>query len=140
MMVKRMVCMVAACILLIGTIVFPVDAAEIPIAPEAGSFMNAISPLATNSFSMTISANKKSRANSSFSMVSGETITVQGAYVPSSASLDVGVVTSDGTFYYDTATDGSINISIQVSKSGSYTLQLRNNASVAVEVSGYVNY
>ena len=50
------------------------------------------------------------------------------------------MVDSEGTFYYFNVTDGSVDKTIQVDESGDYTLQIRNNSNVEVEVSGFVNY
>lgn len=56
------------------------------------------------------------------------------------ASVDFGLVDSDGVFHYFNITDGSIDETIQVDESGKYTLQIRNNSNGEVKVSGFVNY
>ena len=54
--------------------------------------------------------------------------------------MDFGLVAPDGKFYYFNVTDGSIDETIEVDESGYYTLQIRNNSSGIVKVSGFVNY
>ena len=134
---KRIACLALVCCLLIGTIVMPAGATEaIPQTEESDIAI----PLATNSFNMSIPANTKVRANTSFSLVVGETITIKASYAPFSASVDVGFIAPDGKFYYFNVTGGSIDQTITVSQTGQYTLQIRNNSSSAIQISGFVNY
>lgn len=140
MCVKRMICMVLSCVLFIATMEFPANAAttdETTYEVYSNSFAT---PFATGSFNMTIPANTKLRANSSFPLAAGETITIKASYSPFSANLDFGVVAPDGKFYFFNITDGSIDETIQVNESGRYTLQIRNNSDVEVEVAGFVKY
>lgn len=62
------------------------------------------------------------------------------SYSPLSASMDFGVITSSGRFYYINVKEGSINQGIRISQSGSYTVAVRNNSSQTVSVVGFVNY
>lgn len=140
MRLKKMICMVFACILMIGTGSFPVRAAEVETAPGKSFVEELIMPLATNSFNMSIPAKSQVKADSSFSLVAGETVTINASYAPFDASMDFGLVDSDGVFHYFNVTDGSIDKTMQIEKSGSYTLQVRNNSSTKVKVSGFVNY
>lgn len=138
---KRIICMILICMMLITSITSPVYAAEADYyGPPRISIDNNISPLATGSFNMTIPANTKAVANSSFRLAAGETVTIKASYSPFSASVDFGLIAPDGKFYYFNVTDGSIDKSIQVSDSGEYTLQIRNNSENAVQVMGFVNY
>ena len=137
MQTKRMVCLVMVCCILLGPIVMPARAAEATPQTEES---NIVIPLATNSFNMSIPANTKVRANTSFSLVVGETITIKASYAPFSASVDVGFIAPDGKFYYFNVTGGSIDQTITVSQTGQYTLQIRNNSSSAIQISGFVNY
>lgn len=134
---KRMICMVLVCCVLQGAVLVPVSATEVPPKFEDSSI---VTPLATNSFSITIPANTKMRANSSFSLMVGETITIKASYAPFSASVDVGFIAPDGLFYYFNVTGGSIDQTIEVSQTGKYTLQIRNNSGSEIQVSGFVNY
>ncbi len=73
-------------------------------------------------------------------MSANETITIDATYSPSTAKLDVGLIASDGSFHYFTATGGRISKTIRIEDAGTYTLAFRNNASYKVTVSGSVNY
>lgn len=95
---------------------------------------------ATETYFVKISANTLSKASSSFSMSAGETITIDATYSPSAANLDVGLIYSDGSFHYFTATGGRINKTIEITEPGTYTLAIQNNASYKVTVSGSVRY
>lgn len=140
MQLKRLTCMVLVCVLLAGILTFPASAAEISTSPVLTYFENSIAPLATNSFSMIIPAKTKAVANMSFPLMAGETVTIKASYAPFSASVDFGLIAPDGKFYYFNITGGSIDKTIEISESGSYTFQIRNNSDSEVEVSGFVNY
>lgn len=55
-------------------------------------------------------------------------------------SMDFGLVTSDGYFYYINVDNGNINKTIRVEERGNYMLAVRNNSDDTVSVVGYVNY
>lgn len=95
---------------------------------------------ATGHFDIDIPAKTLSEAGTSFSMEYGETVTIKASYSPYSASVDFGLIDSNGRFYYFTESDGSVDRSIRISSRGTYTFAIRNNASYLVSVSGYVNY
>ncbi len=140
MRINRVSCMVLVCMLAISTICSPANAAEASHFPLQNTSTNVLTPRATESFHITIGANTTLSAQTAFPLAAWETVTINASYSPFSANLDFGLVDSDGTFYYYNISDGSINKSIQVPESGNYTLQIRNNSSVEVEVSGFVNY
>ncbi len=140
MQLRRVSCMALICVLLVSTLSFPASATEISIPPTLELFEYGIAPLATNSFSMSIPAKTKAVANMSFPLMAGETVTIKASYAPFSASIDFGLIAPDGKFYYFNITNGSIDKTIKVSESGSYTLQIRNNSDGEVKVSGFVNY
>lgn len=139
MQLKRVTCMALVCVLLAGTFIFPASAAEISTSPVV-TISEIIAPFATNSFSMSVPAKTKAIANMSFPLMAGETVTIKASYAPFSASVDFGLIAPDGKFYYFNITNGSIDKTIKVSESGSYTLQIRNNSEGEVKVSGFVNY
>lgn len=140
MRLKKMICIALACMLIIGTIIIPANAIEAEnTAPESRIANLAISR-ATGSFSMTIPAKSKALADSSFPMAAGETVTIKASYAPFNASVDFGLVDSDGVFHYFNITNGSIDKTILIEESGRYTLQVRNNSGSEVQVSGFVNY
>lgn len=140
MRIRRTVCMALVCVLMFGMSYTPANAeAIISNVPERFT-THQIVPFATNSFSMTISAKTKALADTSFSMMSGETVTIKASYAPFDASVDFGLVDSDGVFHYFNITNGSIDKTMRISKSGKYTLQIKNNSDSEVKVSGFVNY
>lgn len=140
MRINRIICAALACMLTIGMFAVPVRATEVEtIAPEM-EMMNLVMPIATGSFNMNIPAKSQARANSSFSLAAGETVTIKASYSPFSASVDFGLIAPDGKFYCFNITGGSIDKTVQVNESGRYTLQIRNNSSTTIEVSGFVNY
>lgn len=140
MQIRKTVCMVLVCVLMSGVFYIPANAKEIASnTPEKFSTRQVV-PFATNSFSMTISAKTKALADTSFSMMSGETATIKASYAPFDASVDFGLVDSDGVFHYFNITNGSIDKTMRISKSGKYTLQIKNNSDSEVKVSGFVNY
>lgn len=137
---KRMICLVVACLLVAGTLSLPAYAVEAEDNGSGSLAENLFSLRATGSFNLTVPANTKAFAGNGFSMSAGETVTINASYAPSDASVDFGIVDDAGNFYYFNTTEGSINKTIQVTKSGNYTVQIRNNSSGEVKVSGFVNY
>ena len=140
MRLKKLVCMALACVLIVGSVIFPANAAEAETTTPESTMTNFIMPRATGSFSMTIPAKTKLSANTSFPLAAGETVTIKASYAPFSASVDFGLIAPNGVYYYFNITNGSIDKTIQVPESGDYILQIRNNANVEVEVAGFVNY
>lgn len=126
--------------LIVGTIAVPAYALEAEKNVPEHAITNLIFSRATGSFSMTIPAKSKALADSSFPMAVGETVTIKASYAPFDASVDVGLVDSDGVFHYFNIADGCIDKTIGIEKSGKYTLQVRNNFGGEVKVSGFVKY
>lgn len=112
-------------------------AAELP-APSYNTY-NTIER-ATGKLNITIPAYTTKKASSSFPLESGESVTINASYSPSSARVDFGLIGSDGKFHYVSASNGSINCKINISERGNYTLAIRNNSSNSVQVTGYVTY
>lgn len=141
MQMKRLACLVLICVVFIGTMSIPVGAAESgnTVSHEFVVF-RFLKSRATESFNTTIPAKTNARADSSFPLVAGETITIKASYAPFDASVDIGVVAPNGKFYYFNITNGSIDKTIQVSDGGDYTLQIVNHSDSEVKVSGFVNY
>ena len=94
----------------------------------------------TGRFSMDVPGGALVKANSSFPLEAGETVTIKATYTPFSASVDFGLIAPDGYFYYLNADDGSFDETIKVDERGNYTFAVQNNSSKTVSVSGYVNY
>lgn len=137
---KRFICMVLACVLVIGSFSMPVDAVEAEKTTPENTMLKFMIPRATGSFSMVIPAKTKLMASTSFPLAAGETVTIKASYAPFSASVDFGLIAPNGTYYYFNITNGSIDKTIQVPVSGDYILQVRNNENYEVEVAGFVNY
>lgn len=140
MSLRKMICVVLSCMLIIGTTSIPVAAAEVEYADSPDFEMNFMDYRATGSFSVSVPAYSKARAGGSFPLVAGETVTIKASYAPFSASVDFGLVAPDGRFYYFNVTSGSIDKTIQVDQNGDYVFQIRNNSASEVKVSGFVNY
>lgn len=87
-----------------------------------------------------ISAHSTCTLGQTISLQAGDTVTFNCSYSPSPASLDFGLITSDGRFYSINVKGGSINQTIGISQSGSYFVAIRNNSSQTVRVVGFVNY
>lgn len=137
---KKLFCMLLSCILLVGVISTSANAAEATTASLKVFGDDSISPLATGSFNWTIPAKTNARGDIVFPLAAGETVTIKASYSPFSASVDFGIIAPDGSYYAFNVTSGSIDKTVQVSESGDYTLQIRNNSSTEIEVSGFVNY
>lgn len=140
MRLKRWLCMAAACVVFFGCVSVPAEATEVEPATSESMFSMVLNTRATGSFDMIIPANKTLSASSSFPLSAEETVTIKASFNPFSANLDVGLIAPDGNFYYFKVTDGIIDKTIQVSMSGDYTLQIRNNSGYDVELTGFVKY
>ena len=138
MYLKRVVCIILSCVMVLGTMSVPANAVEVENTTALDSSI--WKQRATVSFSTEIPANRKAMANSSFPLVAGETITIKASYAPFDASVDFGVIAPDGKFYYFNVTGGSIDRTLIVDQNGKYTFQMRNNSGGEVKVSGFVNY
>ena len=96
-------------------------------------------PLTTGSVNTDISP-FSTKAISQISLKSGDALTFNCSYSPSSASMDFGVIASSGQFYYINVKGGSISQAIRISQDGSYAVAIRNNSSQTVRVVGFVDY
>ena len=137
MKLRNVLSMVLACLLTIGLAV-PVHAAEVEVSSPQSSPANTIVPFASGSFNLSVPAKSSATANTSLPLEAGDYVTIQASYSPSSAKVDFGLVAPSGTYYYFTATGGSIDKTMEVSENGSYTLKIRNNASTSVKVTGSI--
>ena len=107
------------------------------IQDEYDSFVAA---RAMGKFDMEVPGNTTVKASTSFALEVGEVVTIKAAYSPFSASVDFGLIAPDGLFYGLNTATGSFDKAIKVNQRGNYTLAVRNNSSVTISVSGYVNY
>lgn len=133
MIAKRLCSMLLLCALVLGCSAMPVSAANIPDG-------DLIMPLASGSIHYTLPKNSVVPIDVEFYLSSGETVSYDCTYTPKSASVDFGFIAPDGLFYSLNSTSGSIDKSIKVNQTGSYTLVIRNNENYAVTVSGTVRY
>lgn len=140
MQVKRIVSMVLVFTIFLGNLSIFARASEITDPIQENFTFIFTTPRATGSFNMTIPAGAQSRANSSFQLRAGETVTINASYAPFSASVDFGLVTPSGTFRYFNITNGSINRTILIEESGNYYFQIRNKSNYEIEVTGFINY
>lgn len=137
---KRLFGMLLSCVLLVCVISTLANAAEVTTASFEVFGDDTISTLATGSFNWTVPAKTNARGDIVFPLAAGETVTIKASYSPFSASVDFGIIAPDGSYYAFNVTSGSIDKTIRVSESGDYVLQIRNNSSREIEVSGFVNY
>jgi hypothetical protein len=135
MRMKRYLCLLFACISIFSCV--PAQAAAADIEEQVTEITER---RATGKFDFEISAKSMRKADTSFPMEYGETITITASYSPASASVDFGLIDSDGLFYPVRGSNGSINQTIRIDLRGTYTFAVRNNSSYKVSVSGFVNY
>ncbi len=135
MVLKKSLCLLLTCLTIFGC--FSVPAAAVGIDEQA---IDISERRATGHFDFEIPENTIMRASNSFPMEYGETVTIRATFSPASASMDFGLIDSDGTFYSVRAEDGSINHTIRIDQRGNYIFAIRNNSSYSVHVSGFVNY
>lgn len=137
---KRITSMLLMSLIIIGIISIPVSAAEVDNSSQASGQMNLANARATGVLNFTLSANTSKVAGQKFQMDAGETVRINASYTPFAADVDFGLVDSDGVFHYINVTDGNIDETILIEEKGYYTLRIRNNSNVEVQVSGFVNY
>lgn len=135
MWLKKCTCFLLACVAVFGCLFTPVAAAEI-----GEQKVEIEERRASGKFDFDIPAKTLMKASSSFPMEYGETVTITASYTPASASMDFGLIDSDGTFYPVRANNGSINQTIRIDLRGNYTFAIRNNSNYTVNVFGFVNY
>lgn len=127
-------------VIIAGSIGISASAVEIKQEVLTDRVMEMEITRATGSFNMTVPAKSTLRADKTFPLEAGETVTIKATYSPFSASVDFGLVDPNGVFYYLTASNGSFDKTIRVEERGNYIFAVRNNSSGSVSVSGYVNY
>lgn len=142
MRVKKIFGSILAGVLIVSGVSMSANAAD--IAPKNFEHRDRVIELslerASGSFNMTVPAKSILRADKSFPLEAGETVTIKATYSPFSASVDFGLVDSKGKFHYLTVNNGTFDKTIKVDTRGNYVFAVRNNSSNSVSVSGYVNY
>ena len=141
MRAKKFFCTVLVLVSILSC--FCVTAGAVEVSTEGTDeyyVMDTVSVRATGPINMSIPANAKLRADTSFPMEVGDTVIINASYSPRTASVDFGLVGPDGKFHFINVKNGSINKGIQVDQRGNYTLQIRNNSANPIRVSGFVSY
>ena len=147
---QKLVSTLLSAFLLANCLVFRTSASEIESLSisdlqherieEITSNILGVTPRASVRFEADIEENSISAMkNVKFPLEANETVTINASYSPSSSSMDFGLVTSDGYFYYINVDNGNINKTIRVEERGNYMLAVRNNSDDTVSVVGYVN-
>lgn len=152
MKIKRLICMLLVCATMICGSFTPAGAVQAPagdiiwmedmewdLLDPSTVIYDGTAPLTTGSVNTDIYP-FSTKAISQISLKSGDALTFNCSYSPSSASMDFGVIASSGQFYYVNVKGGSINQAIRISQTGSYAVAIRNNSSQTVRVVGFVDY
>ena len=138
---RRFFCVVLTGVMMIGCLCTSAGAIEgVNVASGKYETEETTITRATGTINWTIKANSSMLADTAFSMAAEETVRIRANYSPEDASLDFGLVDSEGIFHYINVTTGSIDKTIEVPENGSYTLMSRNNSSKTVVVTGIVRY
>ena len=124
---------------LIACLTMPTQASNIVLSIEKQNTTPAIL-YASGGFSTSVPADTLKAAGTSFPLEIGETIAIEAHYSPSTASVDFGFVAPDGFFYPVRANNVFINVTIEVTQHGYYTLAIRNNSTFAISAFGVVTY
>ena len=132
---QKLVSTLLSAFLLANCLAFRTSASEIESLSISDLQHERIEEITSNIEENSISAMK----NVKFPLEANETVTINASYSPSSSSMDFGLVTSDGYFYYINVDNGNINKTIRVEERGNYMLAVRNNSDDTVSVVGYVN-
>ena len=130
---RRFLGVLLACVLALGCAAFPVSAAELP----DDSFVIA---RVSGQLNHRLPANGITPITQPVSLGKNESVTYNCTYLPKSASLDFGYIDSDYAFQYLNCTSGSIYKALEATKSGQYTIAIRNNEDYAVTVKGTIKY
>ena len=124
MKVKKIFGSILAGVLIVSGVGMSANAAD--IAPKNVEHRDRVIELslerASGSFNMTVPAKSILRADKSFPLEAGETVTIKATYSP--------LTVSNGTF----------DKTIKVDTRGNYVFAVRNNSSQSISVSGYVKY
>lgn len=155
MKMRKFMCVLLICIAIPGHLIAPALATDVPnegvIRLEDLEYEqvdlstvelweNGIAPQTIDSINRVISTHSIGAVVSERFFTAESIITFNCSYSPSSASMDFGVIDSNGRFYYTNVKEGSINRTIRISQSGSYQVAIRNNSSQTVRVVGFVEY
>lgn len=136
MRVRKFLCIVFACFMLVNCLGISAGAANV----ETQRDMKLVIERASGRFSLDVPANKTVGATTSFPLEAGEKVRIRATYSPESASVDFGLIDPDGLFHPLRATGGSFDHAIRVDQHGNYIMAIRNNSDIEIAVSGIVSY
>jgi len=153
---KRSVSAVLASAVLIGCLGLPVSAQGagqsadgIPyletwksdiLTPPVTEIQSNIHPRTTFTIKVTVAANGTAIMEDALLLTKGETVTFDCSYSPKDADLDIGLMSSNGRFYYSNGSDGFFDGRVKIENSGEYHLAIRNNSSFRSVVNGFLIY
>ena len=139
--VCKLLCVVLSGMVMFGCLVTSADAAdEVSAISEKYETTEAVNTRATGNFDFTIKAKGLVLVDTSFTMSAGETVRIRASYSPENASMDFGLVDSEGVYHYINTKTGNIDKTIEIPENGDYTLAIRNNSNTSVKVTGIVRY
>lgn len=116
------------------------NAGAVDVSTSENASMGVVIMRASGSFNISVGAYRRTAADTNFPLAAGEKVHIRANYAPEDASVDFGLIDSDGIFHYTTVTVGSIDAFIEVPRNGNYTFAIRNNSGTEIAVSGIVNY
>lgn len=137
----RMFCIAVTCMSLLSCFCTNAEAIEVSDAVSGEyEITDTLITRATGAFNMSVEAHGRTAADKEFPLATGETVRIRASYAPEDASMDFGLVDSEGIFHYVNVTTGSIDKTIEVPENGNYVFAIRNNSESTVKVSGFVTY
>lgn len=134
-MIKRIICILLAGVSLLCT--------YLPLTANAAQDIDPMSIIemrATKDFSISIPAGESKSLKTLLPLAAGETVSIQAYYSPKTASVDFGLISPDGLFYFMSESDGHADIQITVDSPGNYKFAINNNSSQTITVSGQIKY
>ena len=137
-MMKRLICAVLIFVTVLGN-ASVCYAEEYPEAVEK-KYVELCELRASGHFSFSVKEQGTYYVANVLSLEVGDTVRINATYSPTSSSIYIGLVDTNGKFYYTRATNGQVDITIEVQKRGEYRLAVVNNSTNAVSISGYVYY
>ena len=133
-MKHKALCAAALAVLTLVCLAGAVCAGDIPPAESSAAAAEGAAPAL---FRTELQAGQVARADQPLHFVAGEVIRLNVSYTPA-GELDFGFLDPDGKFCYLKTSGDHIDKLIIVEKTGDHTLQIRNNTSTEIRLSGYI--
>lgn len=137
---RRLISFILILMLLFSYSGMTVQAANTNLPNEQQNATTKVIHRASGGFSVSVPANTLITADSTFPLEIGETITINAHYTPTTASVDFGFIAPDGLFYPVSASNGYINVTIEVTQHGYYRFGIKNKSSYSISAFGIVTY